>query len=71
MLHSRVELDLMVISLHGTVVIRPNHERVEDMKEKKHRSDMHKEAICLYVQEKAKPNGLTLRQVQEKILRQT
>ena len=41
------------------------------MKVKKHRSDMHKEAICLYVQEKAKPNGLTLRQVQEKILRQT
>ena len=43
--------------------------RVEDMKQKKHRSDAHKEALCLYVQEKIEPNGLSLRQVQEKIMK--
>jgi hypothetical protein len=38
--------------------------RIEDRKQKKHRSDALKEAMHLYVQEKAKPDGLSLRQVQ-------
>jgi hypothetical protein len=41
--------------------------RVEDRKQKKHRSDALKDAVRLYAQEKAKPDGLSLRQVQEKI----
>jgi hypothetical protein len=41
--------------------------RIEDRKQKKHRSDALKEAVHLYVQEKAKPDGLSLRQVQAKI----
>jgi hypothetical protein len=41
--------------------------RVEDRKQKKHRSDTLKEAVSLYVQEKAKPDGLSLRQVQAKM----
>ena len=40
---------------------------VTDRKQKKHRSDALKEAVHLYVQEKAKPDGLSLRQVQAKI----
>ncbi len=41
--------------------------RVEDRKQKKHRSDALKDAVRLYAQEKAKPDGLSLWQVQEKI----
>ena len=43
--------------------------RVEDRKQKKHRSDALKDAVRLYAQEKAKPDGLSLRQVQEKIMK--
>jgi hypothetical protein len=41
--------------------------RVEDMKQTKHKSHALKEAVRLDVQEKAKSDGLSLRQVQEKI----
>ncbi len=40
---------------------------IEDMKQTKHKSHALKEAVCLYVQEKAKSDKLSLRQVQEKI----
>jgi hypothetical protein len=43
--------------------------RVEDMKQKKHKFDALKEAVHLDVQEKAKSDGLSLRQVQEKIMK--
>ena len=42
---------------------------LEDMKQKNHKSDAHKEAVHLYVQEKAKLDRLSLRQVQEKIMK--
>jgi len=41
--------------------------RVEDRKQKKHRSDALKEVVRLYVQEKAKTDGLSLWQVQAKM----
>ncbi len=41
--------------------------RIKDRKQKKHQSDALKEAVRLYVQEKAKPDGLSLRQVQVKM----
>ncbi len=39
------------------------------MKQKKHKSNTLEEAVCLYVQEKAKSDVLSLRQVQEKIMK--
>ena len=44
------------------------NKRIEDMKQKNHKSDAHKEARHLYMQEKAKLDGLSLWQVQEKII---
>ena len=41
--------------------------RVEDRKQNKHRSDALKDAVRLYAQEKAKPDGLSLRQFKRKL----
>jgi hypothetical protein len=42
--------------------------RVDDLKMKKHKTVAHKEAVCLYMQERAKPKGgMSLRQVQDQI----
>jgi hypothetical protein len=40
---------------------------VEDWKQKKHKSDAHKEAVRLYLKEREKPGGMYLRQVQDEI----
>ena len=40
---------------------------VEDRKQKKHKSDAHKEAVRLYLKEREKPGGMYLRQVQDEI----
>jgi hypothetical protein len=40
---------------------------VEDRKQKKHKSDAHKEAVRLYLKEREKPGGMSLRQVQDEI----
>jgi hypothetical protein len=42
---------------------------IKDMKQKNHKSYAHKEAVHLYVQEKAIPDGLSLWQVQEIIIK--
>ena len=41
--------------------------QVEDLKQMKHRSVAHKEAVRLYLKEKEKPGGMSLRQVQDHI----
>jgi hypothetical protein len=38
--------------------------RIDNLAAKRHKSDMHKAAVCLYKVEKQKPNGLSVRQVQ-------
>jgi hypothetical protein len=44
-------------------------EHVDDLKMKKHKAALHKEAVHLYLQERAKPEGgvMSLRQVQDQI----
>jgi hypothetical protein len=41
--------------------------QVEDLKQMKHKSVAHKEAVRLYLKEKEKPGGMSLRQVQDHI----
>ena len=41
--------------------------QVEDLKQMKHKSVAHKEAVHLYLKEKEKPGGMSLRQVQDHI----
>jgi transposase-like protein len=43
---------------------------VEDLKQMKHKSVAHKEAVRLYLKEKEKPGGMSLRQVQDHIAKE-
>jgi hypothetical protein len=56
--------------------IRPNassikQRRVHDVKAKRHKSDAHKAAVCLYNAKKQKPNGLLIQKVQAAITANT
>ena len=41
--------------------------QVEDLKQKKHKFNAHKEAVYLYMKEREKTGGMLLRQVQDQI----
>ncbi len=50
-----------------TTALALQKKQVEDLKQKKHKSDAHKEAVRLYLKAREKPRGISLRQVQDQI----